>query len=60
MKNITTYVCGFSFLNNNLTKDPILNLKKKKILEQEVTFWPIRLRHFQKGVVKQGHFGHSA
>ena len=28
MKNITTYVCGFSFLNNNLTKDPMLNLKK--------------------------------
>ena len=54
------YVCGFSSLNNNLTKDPILNLKKKKILEQEVTCWPIRLRHFQKGVVKQGHFGHSA
>ena len=23
------YVCGFSSLNNNLTKDPILNLKKK-------------------------------
>ena len=59
MKDITTYVCGFSFLNNNLTKDPMLNLKKK-ILEQGVTCWPIRLRHFQKGVVKQGHFGHSA
>ena len=53
------YLCGFSFLNNNLTKDPTLNLKKK-ILEQGVTCWPIRLRHFQKGVVKQGHFGHSA
>ena len=24
------YVCGFSSLNNNLTKDPILNFKKKR------------------------------